>query len=163
MLVNMIKTIASSNVKDKLNQDSFERVSLCLRILASFKANEEKNLFSRSQEVFSKLLATKKTNQEKEAHRNGAGSVAVDEPLQFGLLRQGPSDRAPDSIFDRELKAIQGDDETLALSSKLDQVFQLTGTSLRKRSMLPCLSASDSMILLYSCRIFGPTFCRGLY
>lgn len=115
--------IASSKIDD----DSLDRVRLCIRVLA-IPSEVTKNIFlNECHESLSSLLGEKQRNiQIKESELKGEKCIQPDDVISFRMFT---SNAAQSDEMAASLAKATGKATKIDLGSKLSQVFQLTGLS----------------------------------
>ena len=127
--------------KKAINEDDYEAINLCLRVLSE-KLSITVNCFgTESFNALTNMLNSKgieekeleKNKQEKSTKKSHLIKVQADDPLRFGQLSALNDLGEKEDVFDLTLKQalgiLQKKDEDFLSSSKLNKVTQLTGFS----------------------------------
>jgi coatomer subunit beta len=123
--------------KKPINEDDYESINVCLRVIAERNPFVE-NLFSEnSQNALSIMLDAKLSDDPNDLKKSGKSKqkdtkIQADDPLRFGQLVSLNDLCEKEDVFDLTLKQAIGvlqKKEDFVLSSKLNKITQLTGFS----------------------------------
>lgn len=146
ILASILHYGKSGMPKKAINEDDFETINLCLRVLSEKQQLTTQIFNVESQKALTSLLQVK-LNEEKEfvtrkqvqqqaigtGKRVNLGQVQPDDPLRFTQLTSLFDYGEKEDVFDLTLKQalgiLQKKDDDFTSSSKLNKVTQLTGFS----------------------------------
>ena len=136
ILASILHYGRSGMPKKAINEDDYEAINLCLRVLAE-KHQSTSIIFSKeSNNALTNMLQAKaaeeKESKQYSSKRANMCKVQADDPLRFSQLTSFDLGEKED-VFDLTLKQalgiLQKKDENFTSSSKLNKVTQLTGFS----------------------------------
>ena len=132
IMTSIIRVGKSEFVTSHIDEDSYDRIMLCLRVLASSPQDAVmKDAFLKEcRNAFSRLVVHHdKSQKSKDSERNGV-KVQPDDLISFRLLKGKKAAAEGDDALDSDLVRATGSaDASDAYVSKLNRITQLTGYS----------------------------------
>ncbi|GJP57401.1 hypothetical protein CLOP_g5 [Closterium sp. NIES-67] len=134
-LVGILRLGQSSALPQPIDDDSYDRIALCLRILARPSDVMRRVWLAYCRQSFGKMISEKVTRESEESKANAALAVAQpDDLIDFYHLksRKGMSQLELEDAVANDLKRATGEygrDEATGGGRKLNRVLQLTGFS----------------------------------
>ena len=131
IMVSIIRAGQSQFVTSLIDEDSVDRIHLCLRVLAT-QDKEMITIFTKlTREVFTKLVQHgDKEKAAKKANGLKSSAVPVDQLIMFSQLKSSQQSAGGDGDLANDLKLARGaDDFKSRIANQLDRMVQLTGFS----------------------------------
>eukprot|EP01024_Parvocaulis_polyphysoides_P045806 TRINITY_DN4294_c0_g3_i1.p1 TRINITY_DN4294_c0_g3~~TRINITY_DN4294_c0_g3_i1.p1 ORF type:complete len:950 (-),score=181.16 TRINITY_DN4294_c0_g3_i1:400-3249(-) len=133
VIVSILKLGKSKAVTNPIDQDSYERMTMCLQVLASPSQDMENLLLQETHNVFSTMIEDKQTREAEEAAEEANESVQQpDDLIDFHhlIFRKGLSQMELEDEVATDLQRATGlVDPKEANATKLNRILQLTGFS----------------------------------